>query len=91
MPNKNSIFWGMGIGILSLIIPTFLLGLGEYVCNGHWLADPKIFLLAFIVPVLLLRHYMKQKQYMHTAGAMIFIMLAAMISYLLWLHGQQVI
>lgn len=91
MLNKNNVFFGAGVGMITLIVSALLLGVGMYFHKNNWLAEPKIFLFSFVAPALILRYYVKKKQYMQTAGAMIVVLLVAMILYFLWLHGQQVI
>lgn len=91
MPNKDNVFLGLGIGLFTLIVSALLLGTGVYFYKGRWLAEPKIFLFSFVVPLLISRYYIKKKQYMRTAGALIAVLLVAMVLYLIWLHEQQVI
>ena len=91
MPNKDNVFLGLGIGLFTLIVSALLLATGVYFYKGSWLAEPKIFLFSFVVPLLISRYYIKKKQYMRTAGALIAVLLVAMVLYLIWLHEQQVI
>jgi|GEM_PF-1755621 hypothetical protein len=81
---KDSFVLGIVLAIGSLIISALILLVAMYIIGKDYTDDRKIFIFSFVLPILLMRQYFKNK-ILNTAFSILFVLLITMILFFVWL------
>lgn len=84
---KDSFLLGIGLAIGSIALSVLILLAAMYVMGKDYTDDRKVFIFSFILPILLMRQYFKNK-ILNTAFSILFILLIGMILFFVWLLKQ---
>src|SRR5574344_191347 len=84
---KDSFLLGIGLAIGSIALSVLILLAAMYVMGKDYTDDRKVFIFSFILPILLMSQYFKNK-ILNTDFSILFILLIGMILFFVWLLKQ---